>query len=108
MIDNENHAPIDTNPAQVSPVDMLNAYDRFMGGAELNTLDRAIVNRLTKAGSFAAEAFMYGFDADQGAHALTRAFICVLIDPLHPDLDYLRADPASGAQERAKREGRTA
>lgn len=34
---------------------------------------------------------------------MLRAFLLALIDPMHPDLDYLRADPQAGI---AAREGR--
>lgn len=40
---------------------------------------------------------------DAAPVSFTRAFLRVLIDPLDPDLDHLRADPASGAVARAAR-----
>ena len=55
-------------------------------------------------------AVIFASEADRAAGynaapiALLRAFLQALIDPLHPDLDYLRADPAAGAKAR---EGRT-
>ena len=94
-----------TNPAaaNLSPAQMLEAYDRFMSGAEISDQEHQISRAVSRAASFAAAAYDGGMDSDQGAHALARSFLRALTDPLHPDLDYLRIDPASGEVARVKR-----
>lgn len=90
--------------ANMTPVQMLDAYDRFMRGAEITAQDHVTSRAVAHASAFAAGAHIIAGESDQGTHALCRSFLLGLIDPLHPDLDYLRRDPASGSVERAKRE----
>lgn len=84
------------------PEALLAIYDRFMSGAEMSVDDIATVNKIGKAACFAAEAYQNGMDGGQAVHALLRSFLCALIDPMHPDLDYLRAAPASGPDMRGR------
>lgn len=86
------------------PQQLLTAMDKSISGQPMTRDQRAAARRVWAASTFAATAFERSIDASAGAHTLARTFVLALIDPLHPDLDYLRADPASGAAERAKRE----
>lgn len=67
---------------------------------------------LVLAACFAAQAYEVALasplTADGAPAALLRALLAALIDPMSADLDYLRADPASGAAARASAEGATA
>lgn len=74
----------------------LASLDSFMSGAPINPESKAQSDALARAASFASEAYRQGYDHDQATHAMLRAFLTALVDPLHPDLDYLRADPAAG------------
>jgi len=81
--------------------EMLAAVDTFMSGAELTEKQRELEKAATTAGAFAAAAFdAYAPRGGGEYHALTRSFLLALVDPSHPDLDYLRADPAAGAAAR--------
>ena len=80
---------------------MLDAGDAFMGGRNLTAEQIELERIATIAGAFAAAA--YDAHSPKGGgecHALTRAFLLALIDPNHPDLDYLRADPSAGETAR--------
>ena len=90
--------------ANLAPAQMLTAYDLFCRGDDIENIDIKITKAVILAGCFAADAYEKAVDANQGTHAVCRAFLQALIDPLHADLDYLRRDPASGAIERAARE----
>ena len=84
--------------------DALDALDGFMGGSKLTPEQIALQERAVKAGAFAAAA--YGACQPKGGaeyHALTRAFLVALIDPLHADLDYLRGNPEAGQTARDAR-----
>lgn len=76
---------------------LLHNHDAFMAG---QPCDEAIEKRLSSAACFAAAAYDAAPMEDAAPAALTRAFLLALIDPLHPDLDYLRADPEAGAKAR--------
>ena len=89
---------------EMTPAQLLAAYDRFWQCGELEATDHKITKAIGLAGCFAVDAYEKAVDANQGAHAICRVFLQALIDPLHADLDYLRRDPASGAVERAARE----
>ena len=90
--------------ATMTPQQLLEVYDKFMSAEPITDAEKEITERTALAAIFGAEAYEKGIDANQGTHAMLRSVLLALIDPLHPDLDYLRADPASGALERAKRE----
>lgn len=90
------------NPAAITPADMLACYDKSMRGEPLTITEKAVVNRLVKAAAFASQAYERGIDPDQATHAMLRALLCTLVTPLHPDLDYLRAVPASGPTARKR------
>lgn len=90
--------------ATMTPQQLLEVYDNFMAAEPITDAEKEIVDVVVVASSFGAEAYKAGMDAHQGAHAMLRSVLLALIDPLHPDLDYLRTDPASGAVERAKQE----
>lgn len=91
----------DTITAHQNPRRMLAAYDRFIGGLDMTDEETAIAIAVARAACFGEAAYEAGHDRDQGTHAMARAFLCAMIDPVHPDLDYLRADPASGEAMRA-------
>lgn len=86
--------------------EMLLAWDTWFNG--IGSGDREAADRLSISAAFAAQAFEFaasnGITSDSAPMALLRAFLQSLIDPLHPDLDYLRADPASGDTARAARD----
>lgn len=73
----------------------LNTCDRFMSGQPITAAERAIFYRVCLAAVYASEAYERGMQRDGATWAMQRSFLQALIDPLHPDLDYLRADPAS-------------
>lgn len=75
--------------------DLLNIYDLFMSGGDLCAADMERFNSVCAAINFGAAAYSAGA-GHQAAHAMGRSFLLALIDPLHPDLDYLRADPKCG------------
>lgn len=79
----------------------LASVDAFMSGMPITDAQKAQSDTLARAASFASEAYRQGYDHDQATHAMLRAFLTALVDPLHTDLDYLRADPAAGTTARA-------
>ena len=81
---------------------MLAAYDKFMSGKKVTADEKAIADHASKVAAFASQAYEWGFDPGHAAHAMTRAFLCAMIDPMHPDLDYLRIVPSSGADMRGR------
>ena len=91
--------------ATMTPQQLLEVYDKFMAAEPITDAEKRIVDAVTVAASFGAEAYEMGMGAHQGATSMIRATLLALIDPLHPDLDYLRTNPALGPEERAKREG---
>lgn len=80
---------------------MLEALDAFMGGKELTREHQGLNKAVALAGSFAAAAYEAAPSGGADVHALTRSFLLALIDPACEELDYLRADPASGPRARA-------
>lgn len=74
---------------------LLESYDAFMAGREMDPKDTERFKAVCAAISFGAAAYNAGF-GDQAGHAMGRAFLMAIIDPTSPDLDYLRADPKSG------------
>ena len=62
-------------------------------------------NPVMVAACFAAQAADTAFPAEAAPMAIARTFLLALIDPLDPELDYLRADPASGEKARAELKG---
>ena len=70
----------------------LDTYDAFLRGDQLTPSQSQLANRVAVAAAFGAAAYERGIDADQGAHAMIRSTLRALIDPAHPDLDYLRAN----------------
>lgn len=79
----------------------LASVDAFMSGMPITDAQKAQSDALARAASFASEAYRQGYDHDQATHAMLRAFLTALVDPLHTDLDYLRADLAAGSAARA-------
>lgn len=94
--------------ATMTPQQLLDCCEKFMSGERIAPEDQELHRAIFMAGAYGAQAFevaaVHGMTRDSAPYALLRSFLLALIDPLHPDLDYLRADPASGAVERAKRE----
>lgn len=80
----------------------LDAYDKFMRGSDLTDDENTLVTRITKAAIYASAAYAEGMCEGSSTHAMLRSFLCAMIDPLHPDLDYLRTVPASGADMRGR------
>ncbi len=81
----------------------LEATDGFLASANLTPEQLELHNQVMMAGCYAGAAYdMYLPKSGGECHAVTRAFLIALFDTLHPDLDYLRDDPASGAKEREK------
>ena len=83
-----------------SAAELLAVYDGFMQGAKLTETQHEMQKAISAAGCFAAAAFEQAPSGGSDLHALTRSFLLALIDPTHPELDYLRADPAAGAVAR--------
>jgi len=81
-------------PQQAAKV-LLEAYDNFMSGGPETETSKAV----SLAGCFGGAAHEMGAGG-QAVHALTRSFLIALIDPADEQLDYLRADPRSGAVAR--------
>lgn len=93
-----------TDDLKQSAKGALKALDGFMSGAEVTAEQKDLESKVTIAGSFAAAAYDHHLPKGGGEyHALTRAFLLALIDPLHPDLDYLRSDPMAGKVLRDER-----
>ena len=84
--------------------DMLATWEEWFSGGKADLKEDA--NKLLVAASFAAQAFDMAADSgvtrDGAPIALMRAFLLALVDPLHPGLDHLRADPTTGPAERAR------
>lgn len=89
---------------------MLETWDYWLSGAPGGRDKKAEADRLVSAACFAAQAYcdaMEGIGADGAPGVLLRTFLLALIDPMNPDLDHLRADPAAVAAARAQQEPRT-
>lgn len=76
------------NLIQQAALTMLQTHDAFMSGAPC---DKDLDRHVTLAACFGAAAYEAAPCADSGTHAMLRAFLLALIDPMHPELDYLRA-----------------
>ena len=87
--------------AKMTPAEMLELHERSIGGEPVTDEERAAVVNILIAASFGSEAFMRHVGCDGGATlAMLRAFLTALSDPMHPDLDYLRQDPAAAVAAR--------
>lgn len=89
--------------AHMTPVEMLALLDPNRQG-ERTPADAMRVVQIVTAASFGSAAYEAADDADQGTAAMLRAFLTALtalIDPMSPDLDYLRMDPAAAVAARA-------
>lgn len=85
-----------TEPNHISAArHLLESYDAFMAGVEMDQKDTERFKAVCAGISFGAAAYEAGH-GHQAAHAMGRSFLLAIIDPTHPDLDYLRADPKSG------------
>lgn len=93
---------ISPDPITAAAQTMLDNANNFMGG---RPYDRAMQQRIARAAIYGAAAYEAAPCPDSGTYALLRSFCLALIDPLHPDLDYLRADPAAGAKAREANNG---
>ena len=82
---------------------MLSAYDLSISGQPIADEQRAAGRHIALAASFAADAYNKGYCEGQDVHALCKAFLTALADPLSPHLDYLRIDPAAGQEARDAR-----
>jgi len=67
---------------------LLEIHDGFLAGRDV---DMDAAKSLGLASAFGAQAFAVYTHMDAAPSAMTRAFLLALIDPMHPDLDYLRA-----------------
>jgi hypothetical protein len=84
--------------------EMLLAIDTFMDGKPLTDEQRELHSVVARAGCYASAAYDAHVPKSGGEHhAMTRAFLVALIDPLSPDLDYLRRDPSAGMAARENR-----
>jgi len=83
--------------------DMLATYDLMLSGDPITDAQRKQAQHIAAAACFAADAFLRALPGGADAHALCRAFLTALYDPLSPDLDYLRTDPAAGQKARDAR-----
>lgn len=79
----------------------LDAVDAFMAGAKLSAEQIELQKWVVRAGCFGAAAYDVHQPKGGGEyHAMNRAFLLALADPMHEDLDYLRAEPAAGQDAR--------
>ena len=98
----------DLTQLQKAAQEMLEAVDAFMSGDDLSEDQRLMADAAHKAGSFACAAYDAHVPKSGGeCHSMTRAFLLFLVDPLHPHLDYLRAQPAAGAEARKERQSKS-
>lgn len=79
-----------------APSELLDAYDAFMRGGFIAQGGEAMARAVALASSFAAAAYEDASPASHAQHALARSFLLALVNPAHPDLDYLRGDPSTG------------
>ena len=82
---------------------MLSTYGLSISGQPITDEQRAAGRHIALAASFAADAYNKGYCEGQDVHALCKAFLTALADPLSPHLDYLRIDPAAGQEARDAR-----
>lgn len=75
--------------------------DALEGGA--TTKDQR--KRIIGAACFVAMAYERSLALEAAPVAFALAFLKAIVDPLDPELDFLRADPASGAAARENRKG---
>lgn len=95
-------AATDPDPITVAARLMLDNEDAFMG---CRPCDGALQKRVARAAVFGAAAYEAASCMDNGTYAMMRSILTALIDPLHPDLDYLREVPEAGAKAREARNG---
>lgn len=69
--------------------DLLDIHDRFLSG---KTVDDQAQRRIFMAECFGAAAYERCQFADAAPAAMARALFLALMDPTHPDLDYLRGN----------------
>ena len=74
---------------------LLDSYDAYMAAADMDAESMEQFKAVCDAINFGAAAYDVGHGYQAG-HAMGRAFLLALIDPSGPELDYLRASPASG------------
>lgn len=80
---------------RTAAAELLKSHDDFLSAAPMDSESLERSKAVSRAISFATEAYERG-NGHQAMHAMGRAFLLALVDPAHPDLDYLRADPKSG------------
>ena len=80
--------------------ELLTAYDKFMSGAPISRADEATARAVAIAACFGVAAYDAQPHPSAATHAMARSFLLALINPAHPDLDYLRASPAAGEAAR--------
>ncbi|WP_353144899.1 hypothetical protein [Paracoccus sp. (in: a-proteobacteria)] len=95
------HQP-DGGPATMTPAELLALHDKFMSGGGVTDDEKAAADHIALSAAFGSAAYEAAMDADRGTHAMLRAFLLALVDPMHPDLDYLRRNPEAAL---AAREG---
>jgi hypothetical protein len=74
--------------ADRTALEMIAAFDHFLAGGDGNHI---LALEVAAESMFGAMAYELALDRDQAATAMCRAFLIALVDPAHPDLDYLRA-----------------
>ena len=80
---------------------LLAAYDAFLSGRPITEAQKATADHVARASAFGSAAYDAGICDGQATHAMIRSILVALIDPMHPDLDYLRADPEAARKARA-------
>ena len=81
--------------------ELLTAYDKFLSGAPISRADEATARTVAIAACFGVAAYDAQPNRETATNAMVRSFLLALINPAHPDLDYLRADPAAGDATRS-------
>lgn len=74
---------------------LLAVHDDFLAGRDV---DRALADKLHRATIFGAAAYDACPMADAATAVMVRAFLIALIDPMNPQLDYLRAQSPTNAE----------
>lgn len=82
--------------------ELIKSHDDFLSAKEMTSDGVEQSRAVALASCFAAAAYDRRHE-HEAIDVLGRVFLLALVDPAHPDLDYLRADPKSGEIARLAR-----
>lgn len=92
-----------TGLAMKNAAQLLEIRRKKLSGEPLSHDEKGMANELIIASTFGAAAAHVSTTIEEATDNWAFAFLTALVDPLHPDLDYLRVDPAGAEVERQKR-----